>query len=29
LRGTWGPFPPWADIVLAGLKIATQFETET
>ncbi len=27
LRDTWGPSPPWADIVLAGLKIAKQFET--
>jgi hypothetical protein len=28
LRGTWGPFPPWADIVLAGLKVAKQFEAD-
>lgn len=26
LRDTWGPFPPWADIVLAGLKVARRFE---
>ena len=26
LRETWGPFPPWADIVLACLKIAKKFE---
>jgi hypothetical protein len=25
LRDTWGPFPPWADIVLAGQEVATQF----
>jgi hypothetical protein len=28
LRETWGPSPPWADIVLAGLSVAKQFETD-
>ena len=28
LRDMWGPSPPWADIVLAGLKVAKQFETD-
>lgn len=26
LRVVWGPFPPWADIVLAAMNIARQFE---
>lgn len=28
LRQAWGPFPPWADVVLAGLKIAKQFKVD-
>lgn len=25
LRKTWGPWPPWVDVVLAGLKMAKQL----
>jgi hypothetical protein len=28
LRSTWGPFPPWADIVLAGMNVAKQFDAD-
>jgi hypothetical protein len=28
LRRMWGPVPPWADIVLAAIKIAKQFDEE-
>jgi hypothetical protein len=28
LRGIWGLYPPWAEIVLAGMNIARQLEAE-
>ena len=29
LASTWGPFPPWADIVLAGMNVAKQFDADS
>jgi hypothetical protein len=28
LRDTWGPIPPWADIVLAGMTVARKFAAD-
>jgi len=28
LRDTWGAYPPWADVVLAAMNVARQFEAE-